>query len=77
MKAGSKHVSIFQGKVALLGCNDCFLSVTDDNEVLCENKTVGEKEIIKVPTASIDLNSAKTVLDLQTCNEQLRKPAIC
>ena len=34
--------------MALLGCNDCFMSVTRDNEVVCENRAVADAEIIKV-----------------------------
>ena len=47
---------LFQGKVALLGCNDCFMSVTRDNEVVCESRAVGEAEIIKVCIALLYVN---------------------
>ena len=47
---------LFQGKVALLGCNDCFMSVTRDNEVVCESRAVGEAETIKVCIAFLYVN---------------------
>lgn len=34
--------------MALNGCNGCFLSVDDEEDVTCASKTAGEKEMIRV-----------------------------
>lgn len=37
-----------QGKMALNGCNGCFLTVDEDDDIVCASKTAGDKEMIKV-----------------------------
>lgn len=40
---------VFQeDKMALNGCNGCFLSVDEDGDIVCQNKTVGPAEVIKI-----------------------------
>ncbi len=43
-----------QGKLALLGCNSCFMSVDDVGDVMCENKTATDSEIIQVLLLSLN-----------------------
>ena len=39
---------LFQNKMALNGCNGCFISVDDDGDIVCQSKSAGPKEMIKV-----------------------------
>ncbi|XP_060553089.1 protein FRG1-like [Ruditapes philippinarum] len=40
---------VFQeGKMALNGCNSCFLSYDEDEDIVCASKTAGDKEMIKI-----------------------------
>ncbi|KAK2142417.1 hypothetical protein LSH36_958g00085 [Paralvinella palmiformis] len=40
---------VFQdGKLALMGCNNCFLSADPSGKVICTSKTVEEDEVIKI-----------------------------
>lgn len=40
---------VFQeGKMALNGCNSCFISYDDDGDIVCSNKKAGDNEMIKI-----------------------------
>lgn len=44
---------VFQeGRLALLGCNGCFISVSFDGEIACSSKTAGDDEIIKIRSSA-------------------------
>ncbi|XP_064638083.1 protein FRG1-like [Lineus longissimus] len=44
---------VFQdGKTALLGCNNCFMSVNDDGDICCKSTKAEEGEMIKIRTNS-------------------------
>ena len=34
--------------MALNGCNGCFLSADEDDDIVCQSKTAGSAEMIKV-----------------------------
>ncbi|KAL4230863.1 Protein frg1 [Mactra antiquata] len=51
MAIGSKEQwePVFQeGQMALNGCNGCFISADEDDDIVCSNKTASEKEMIKI-----------------------------
>lgn len=51
---------VFQdGKVALLGCNDCFLSWNDERNIVASSKTAQEREILKLRSVSQRVKSEK------------------
>ncbi|XP_074650866.1 protein FRG1-like [Tubulanus polymorphus] len=40
---------VFQeGKLAFLGCNNCFMGVDDEDDIVCKSSTAGDNEIIQV-----------------------------
>ena len=39
---------IIQGQLALLGCNSCFLCISDSGDAMCVRKTAGDDEMITV-----------------------------
>ena len=41
-----------QGKTALLGSNNCFLSVSDSGEIRCSSLKVGEHEVLTVSSSA-------------------------
>ncbi|XP_013394469.1 protein FRG1 [Lingula anatina] len=66
---------IFQdGKLALLGCNDCFVGVDEEGDVVCKSKVAGESEIVKMrcclsrevdPKANIPLEERGKIKDAE------------
>ena len=42
------NVFVLQDKMALNGCNGCFLSADEDDDIVCQSKTAGSAEMIKV-----------------------------
>ena len=54
---------VFQdGKLALLGANDKFLSVSSDESVLCDKAKVGESEIIRIRSNAEREDDKKVVI---------------
>lgn len=44
---------VFQeGKMALNGCNSCFVSCDDDGDIVCRSATAGEEEMIKIRSSA-------------------------
>jgi protein FRG1 len=50
----TKSVFLQDGKVALLGCNSCFMSVAhDDDSLVATSRTVGSDEIIQIRSHAV------------------------
>ena len=45
---------LFQGKMALLGSNNCFMSMDAEGDIVCSSRTAGTDEYIAVTAATIE-----------------------
>jgi protein FRG1 len=43
-----KYFVLLQGKIALLGCNNCFISVNEDGKLVCSSQKAEEPNFVTV-----------------------------